>query len=100
MSEDEDEEIVHEVTLPDNTYSVFCTFDPIDNALRIYDGDFNCSDAIKEIGSSVRVVMESIVAEAAARMVEVNPDITVEPMQRIKKVEGNVVYANFNEKVH
>ena len=44
--------------------------------------------------------MESIVAEAAARLAEINPDITVEPMQRIKKVDGNVVYANFNEKVH
>jgi hypothetical protein len=100
MSDNEDEEIVHEVMLPDNTYSVFCTFDPVDNTLRIYDGDFNCSDAIKEIGSSVRVVMESILAEAAERLAEINPDITVEPMQRIKKIDGNVVYANFKEKVH
>lgn len=101
MSDKEkDEEIVHEVLLPDNTYGVFCTFNSEDSTLQVYDGEFNCSDSIKEIGASFGVVMETIVAEAAARLAEVNPNITVKPLQRITKIDGNVVYANFSEKVH
>ena len=51
---DKEEEIVHEVMLPDNTYSVFCTYDPERNELQIYDGSFNCSGMMEEIGITMR----------------------------------------------
>ena len=96
MSDKEEEEIVHEVMLPDNTYSVFCTYDPERNELQIYDGAFNCSGMMEEIGISMRTMLESVVVEAQNRLKDVN----VKPLQKIEKVNGNVVYANFNKKVH
>ena len=93
---DKEEEIVHEVMLPDNTYSVFCTYDPETNSLQIYDGAFNCSGMMEEIGISMRTMLESVVVEAQNRI----KDVKVQPLQKIEKVNGNVVYANFNKKVH
>tara|TARA_E500000305_G_scaffold92993_1_gene81255 strand:+ start:77 stop:370 length:294 start_codon:yes stop_codon:yes gene_type:complete len=97
MSDKEkDEEIMHEVLLPDNTYSVFCTYDPELNELQIYDGAFNCSDLMEEIGISMRTMLESVVVEAQSRLKDVN----VKPIQRVEKISGNVVYANFNKRMH
>ena len=96
MSDKEEEEIVHEVLLPDNTYSEFCTYDAELNELQIYDGAFNCSGMMEEIGISMRTMLESVVVEAQNRLKDVN----VKPLQKIEKVNGNVVYANFNKKVH
>ena len=96
MSDKEEEEIVHEVLLPDNTYSVFCTYDSELNELQIYDGAFNCSDLMEEIGTSMRTMLESVVVEAQSRL----KDINVKPIQKIEKISGNVVYANFNKRVH
>ena len=93
---DKEEEIVHEVTLPDNTYSVFCTYDSELNELQIYDGAFNCTGMMEEIGINMRTMLESVVVEAQTRL----KDINVKPLQKIEKVNGNVVYANFDKKVH
>ena len=93
---DKKEEIVHEVTLPDNTYSVFCTYDPERNELQIYDGAFNCTGMMEEIGINMRTMLETVVVEAQSRL----KDINVKPIQKIEKVSGNVVYANFNKRVH
>ena len=97
MSDKEkDEEIMHEVLLPDNTYSVFCTYDAELNELQIYDGAFNCSDMMEEIGISMRTKLESVVVEAQSRL----KDVTVKPIQKVEKISGNVVYANFNKRMH
>lgn len=93
---EDDEEIVHEITLPDNTYTIFCTYDPKYNELQIYDGNFNCSGMMEEIGLTLRTILENVVIEAQTRL----EDINVKPLKKITKVNGNVVYANFNKKVH
>ena len=97
MSDKEkDEEVMHEVLLPDNTYSVFCTYDAELNELQIYDGAFNCKGIIEEVGISMRTMLESVVVEAQSRLKDVN----VKPIQKVEKISGNVVYANFNKRVH
>ena len=97
MSDKEEEEIVHEVTLPDNTYSVFCTYDPELNELQIYDGNFNGSDMVENIGIRIREVLESVVEEASIRLAE---EYNIKPAKKIERIEGNIVYANFSKRLH
>ena len=75
MSDKEkDEEIAHEILIPDNTYGVFCTLDKKRNELQIYDGNFNGSDMIENIGIRIREVLESVVEEASIRLAEGQAD--------------------------
>ena len=94
---DKEEEIAHEILIPDNTYGVFCTFDTKRNELQIYDGSFNSSEMVENIGIRVREVMESVVEEASIKLAE---KFNVKPAKKIEKIEGNIVYANFNKRIH
>ena len=98
MSDKEkDEEIAHEILIPDNTYGVFCTFDKKRNELQIYDGNFNGSDMVENIGIRIREVLESVVEEASIRLAE---EYNIKPAKKVERIEGNIVYANFSKRLH
>ena len=44
----------------------------------------------------MRTMLESVVVEAQSRL----KDVTVKPIQKVEKISGNVVYANFNKRMH
>jgi|TARA_R110000782_G_scaffold207240_2_gene295768 flavodoxin len=99
MSDDEEDEIMHEVSVPDNTYAVFCTYDKEDNTLQVYEGHFECSDVVSEIGTNMRVVLENIIEEAAKRLEEIKVG-PLQQLEKVSKIEGNVIHANFSKRIH
>ena len=94
---DKEEEIAHEILIPDNTYGVFCTFNAKLNELQICDCNFNSSDMVENVGIRIREVLESVVEEASIRLAE---EYNIKPAKKIERIEGNIVYANFSKRVH
>jgi len=98
MSDKEkDKEVAHEILIPDNTYGIFCTFDEKRNELQLYDGNFNGSEMVENIGIKIREVLESVVEEASMRLAE---QYNIKPAKKIERIEGNIVYANFSKRLH
>jgi hypothetical protein len=98
MSDKEkDKEVAHEIIIPDNTYGVFCTFDEKRNELQLYDGNFNGSEMVENIGIRIREVLESVVEEASMRLAE---QYNIKPAKKVERIEGNIVYANFSKRLH
>ena len=50
-----------------------------------------------EIGDSITMMLQSTIDIAIKETVSDAP-ITLKPLEKIKKIDGNVVYANFSSK--
>ena len=40
MFDDKKEKVIHQVTVPDNTFAIFCNYDEDNRTISLYVGDF------------------------------------------------------------
>ena len=105
MFDDQKQKLIQQITVPDNTFGVFCHYDEDTKTVSIYVGDFASDnvidtdqhDMLLEIGDSITMMLQSTIDIAIKDSVSDGP-ITLKPLEKIKKVDGNVVYANFSSK--
>ena len=105
MFDDQKQKLIHQITVPDNTFGIFCHYDQETKTVSIYVGDFASDniidtdqhDMLLEIGDSITMMLQSTIDIAIKETVSDAP-ITLKPLEKIKKIDGNVVYANFSSK--
>jgi hypothetical protein len=105
MFDDQKQKIIHQITVPDNTFGIFCHYDQDTKTVSIFVGDFASEnvidtdqhDMLLEIGDSITMMLQSTIDHAIKETIPETP-VTLKPLEKIKKVDGNVVYANFNSK--
>ena len=105
MFDDQKQKVIHQITVPDNTFGIFCHYDQDTKTVSIFVGDFASEnvidtdqhDMLLEIGDSITMMLHSTIDHAIKETIPDTP-VTLKPLEKIKKVDGNVVYANFNSK--
>ena len=105
MFDDQKQKLIHQITVPDNTFGIFCHYDEDTKTVSIYVGDFASDNVINtdqhdmllEIGDSVTMMLQSTIDIAIKESVSDAP-ITLKPVEKIKKIDGNVVYAKLVQK--
>jgi|TARA_R110000744_G_C19047504_1_gene527431 hypothetical protein len=106
MSDDEEEEeLIHEMLLPDNTFAVLFHYNKGTNTVEVFLGDFASKevhgtkehDTLCVIGTAVEEMLEIAIKHA---MEELNEGIEVETPCKVSKIEGNIIHANFSKEIH
>ena len=105
MFDDKKEKVIHQVTIPDNTFGIFCNYDEDTKTINLYVGDF-ASDGIVgtphhnmllEIGDSITMMLEATIQSGTA---QAKDNIELNPIEKIKNIDGNIIYANFSKRIH
>tara|TARA_R110000803_G_scaffold147663_3_gene213189 strand:- start:313 stop:633 length:321 start_codon:yes stop_codon:yes gene_type:complete len=106
MSEDEEEdELIHEVLVSDNTFAILFHYNKDSNIVEIFLGDFASEevhgtkehDTLCVIATAVEEVLEVAIKRA---MEELNEGIELETPSKVSKINGNIIQANFSKRIH
>ena len=107
MFDDKKEKVIHQLTVPDNTFGIFCHYDKQNRTVEIFVGDFASEDIqgedshqmLLDIGESITLMLEATIQNAISQAVD-NNNIELKPVNRGKHRDGNIVYANFSKGIH
>ena len=107
MFDDKKEKVVHQVTVPDNTFSIFCNYDEENRTISLYVGDFTSDELadspahemLLEIGDSITMMLEATIQNAVSNSVD-GGKVELKPVEKVKNIDGNIIYANFSKRLH
>ena len=107
MFDDKKEKVIHQVTVPDNTFAIFCNYDEDTRTISLYVGDFTSDDLVGspahemllEIGDSITMMLEATIQNAVAQSTG-DGKVELKPIEKVKNIDGNIIYANFSKRLH
>ena len=107
MFDDKKEKVIHQVTVPDNTFAIFCNYDEENRTISLYVGDFTSDELadspahemLLEIGDSITMMLEATIQNAVAKSTG-ESKVELKPIEKVKNVDGNIIYANFSKRLH
>ena len=107
MFDDKKQKVIHQVTVPDNTFSIFCNYDEDTRTISLYVGDFTSDDLVGspahemllEIGDSITMMLEATIQNAVAQSTG-DGKVELKPIVKVKNIDGNIIYANFSKRLH
>ena len=107
MFDDKKEKVIHQVTVPDNTFAIFCNYDEESRTISLYVGDFTSDELadspahemLLEIGDSITMMLEATIQNAVAQSTG-DGKVELKPIEKVKNVDGNIIYANFSKRLH
>jgi len=105
--DDKKEKVIHQVTVPDNTFAIFCNYDEENRTISLYVGDFTSDELadspahemLLEIGDSITMMLEATIQNAVAKSTG-ESKVELKPIEKVKNVDGNIIYANFSKRLH
>ena len=107
MFDDKKEKVIHQVTVPDNTFAIFCNYDEDTRTMSLYVGDFTSDELagspahemLLEIGDSITMMLEATIQNAVSSNVG-DGKVELKPVEKVKNIDGNIIYANFSKRLH
>ena len=107
MFDEKEQKIVHQITVPDNTFGIFCHYDDQNRTVEIFVGDFASEkmqgsephQMLLDIGDSITMMLEATIQTAISQAID-KTNIELKPVNRVKQRDGNIVYANFSKRIH
>ena len=107
MFDDKKQKVIHQVTIPDNTFSIFCNYDEDNRTISLYVGDFTSDELaggpahemLLEIGDSITMMLEATIQNAVAQSTG-DGKVELKPIEKVKNIDGNIIYANFSKRIH
>ena len=107
MFDDKKQKVIHQVTVPDNTFSIFCNYDEDTRTISLYVGDFTSDELagspahemLLEIGDSITMMLEATIQNAVSSNVG-DGKVELKPVEKVKNIDGNIIYANFSKRLH
>ena len=107
MFDDKKQKVIHQVTVPDNTFSIFCNYDEDTRTMSLYVGDFTSDELagspahemLLEIGDSITMMLEATIQNAVSSNVG-DGKVELKPVEKVKNIDGNIIYANFSKRLH
>ena len=107
MFDDKKQKVIHQVTVPDNTFSIFCNYDEDTRTISLYVGDFTSDELagspahemLLEIGDSITMMLEATIQNAVAQST-CDCKVELKPVEKVKNIDGNIIYANFSKRLH
>ena len=107
MFDDKKQKVIHQVTVPDNTFSIFWNYDEDTRTISLYVGDFTSDDLVGspahemllEIGDSITMMLEATIQNAVAQSTG-DGKVELKPIEKVKNIDGNIIYANFSKRLH
>mgnify|MGYP001472474369 FL=1 len=107
MFDDQKQKVIHQVTVPDNTFSIFCNYDEDTKTISLYVGDFTSDELagspahemLLEIGDSITMMLEATIQNAVSQSTG-DGKVELKPIEKVKNIDGNIIYANFSKRIH
>ena len=107
MFDDKKQKVIHQVTVPDNTFAIFCNYDEDSRTISLYVGDFTSDELsggpahemLLEIGDSITMMLEATIQNAVSNSVG-DGKVELKPVEKVKNIDGNIIYANFSKRLH
>ena len=107
MFDDQKQKLIHQITVPDNTFSIFCNYDEDTRTMSLYVGDFTSDELagspahemLLEIGDSITMMLEATIQNAVSQSTG-DGKVELKPIEKVKNIDGNIIYANFSKRIH